>query len=262
MSPYYIHPSENPDILLVTTPLTTRNYQQWSRMMRKALVSKNKIKFLNGFLPVLDPFDLNYDAWERCNDILHSWLVNSILPNLQQNILYKETTAEVWKLLREHYATVDRVRFFDLQHELYQLKQDNLSVTDFFTDLSGLWEELENYRPMPECTCAIRCICESIVARASREEDYVMRFLKGLNDNYAMVKSQILLMKDLRSLNSVLSMVLEHECQNGLEPTTNDSQVLVNVADGKKSTSRGRRNQSNKQCSYCGKSGHTVDTCY
>lgn len=138
-----------------------------------------------------------------------------------------------------------------------------MSVTDFFTELSGLWEELENYRPMPECTCTVRCTCEAMrTARASREEDYVMRFLKGLNDNFAMVKSQILLMKDLPSLNSVLSMVLEHERQNGLEPIQDASQSLVNAADGKKHYGRGRGKWSNKQCSHCGKAGHTIDVCY
>lgn len=151
----------------------------------------------------------------------------------------------------------------DLQHELYQLKQESLSVTDFFTELSNLWEELENDRPMPECSCPVQCTCEAMRnARALREEDYIMRFLKGLNESYAMVKSQILLMKILPTLDEVFSMVLEHERQNGLSPVPEESQSLINAVEGKKSNSKGKGPWGNKQCTFCGKIGHTVEVCY
>jgi len=47
-SPYYLHSGENPRAVLVLPPLDSSNYQSWSRAMKKALLSKNKFKFVNG----------------------------------------------------------------------------------------------------------------------------------------------------------------------------------------------------------------------
>lgn len=35
-------------------------------------------------------------------------------------------------------------------------------VTDFFSDLKILWEELDLYLPLPTCTCRIKCTCEAM----------------------------------------------------------------------------------------------------
>ena len=51
-SPFYLHPSENPSLVLVTSLLTGMNYHTWSRAMRMALLLKNKLKFVDGTIPV------------------------------------------------------------------------------------------------------------------------------------------------------------------------------------------------------------------
>jgi len=44
---YYLHPGENLGMILVTAILDGVNYPTWSRGMEHALLSKNKIKFIN-----------------------------------------------------------------------------------------------------------------------------------------------------------------------------------------------------------------------
>lgn len=44
--------------------------------------------------------------------------------------------------------------------------------------------------------------------------DYVIKFLKGLNESFSQVKSQILLMKPLPSIDEVFFIVLQHERQS------------------------------------------------
>ena len=41
-SPYFLHSSENPSLILVNQPLTEENYATWSRSIIYALDSKNK----------------------------------------------------------------------------------------------------------------------------------------------------------------------------------------------------------------------------
>jgi len=49
-SPYYLHLRENPGLILVSPPLDGNNYHTWSRAMKRALLSKNKVKFIYGRL--------------------------------------------------------------------------------------------------------------------------------------------------------------------------------------------------------------------
>ena len=60
-----------------------------------------------------------------------------------------------------------------------------MSVTEYFTKLRIIWDELENFRPNPMCTCPVKCSCSVISIINQRKcEDRAMQFLRGLNDQY------------------------------------------------------------------------------
>lgn len=69
-SPFYIHPKENPSLILVYPPLSASNYLSWSRSMRIALLSKNKLQFIDENTPALPRTDPIYHVWERCNNLV------------------------------------------------------------------------------------------------------------------------------------------------------------------------------------------------
>jgi hypothetical protein len=272
-NPFYVHPSENPALPLVNPVLDGKNYHSWSRSMRKAIIMKNKLRFLDGSSPMPADYDPNYEAWMRCNNLALSWIQNSVSPSISQSIVYYDVAALAWNDLKARFSRADRVRVASLQRDLYAFRQDSLSVNDYFTKLRGLWEELELFRPIPNCTCLARCQCESLRnARRFKREDLVLLFLTGLNDNYAVVRSQILLMEPFPEINVAFSLIIQHESVNGLDSVADVSSVNLNLADGKKfhnqgkgkSYTSGNNSGSNKdkQCSFCGKNGHTIDICY
>jgi len=41
-SPYYLHPRENPELVLVSQPLNETNYSSWSINLKRGLVSKTR----------------------------------------------------------------------------------------------------------------------------------------------------------------------------------------------------------------------------
>ena len=58
-------------------------------------------------------------------------------------------------------------------------------MTEYFTHLSILWDELQNYEPLPTCSCE-KCVCnvnEKISNIPHREA--IMQFLMGLNDFFS-----------------------------------------------------------------------------
>lgn len=116
--------------------------------------------------------------------------------------------------LKERFAQGDLIRISELQQEIYALKQDHRTVTKFYSELKILWEELDVYMPIPAFTCRVRCSCEAMrSARKNHTLNYVIRFLTGLNDDFAVVKSQILLMDPIPTIYKVFSMVIQHERQ-------------------------------------------------
>lgn len=54
--------------------------------MQIALGAKNKLASINGTVPTPGPLDLNRGAWERCNHLIHSWLINSVSKSIAQTI--------------------------------------------------------------------------------------------------------------------------------------------------------------------------------
>ena len=67
-SVFYVHPSEGPNCVLVTSLLDGSNYLTWSRSMIRAFGAKNKLKFVDGSMEIPYEDDLNRNAWERWNN--------------------------------------------------------------------------------------------------------------------------------------------------------------------------------------------------
>lgn len=95
-SPYYVHPSDGPSIVKVTPILEGFNYHSWARSMRRALGGKMNLEFVDGSIPVPDDdFDPSFRAWNRCNMLVHSWLLNSVFESIAQSIVFMENTLDV-----------------------------------------------------------------------------------------------------------------------------------------------------------------------
>jgi len=178
--------------------------------MKRALGVKNKLAFLDGSIPIPPTDYLNRSAWELCNYMVHSWILNSVSPQIAQTIVFHKYAIGVWIELKERFSKVDRVRLASLRSSINNLKQGTKSVLEYFTEMKSLWEELNSHRAMPMCTCLHPCRCESM--RSARNfclEDQVIQFLTGLNDTFGVVKTQVLLMDPLPSINKVYSFVVQ-----------------------------------------------------
>ncbi|XP_040950991.1 uncharacterized protein [Gossypium hirsutum] len=262
-SPYYLHPNENPALVLVSPILSSSNYHSWSRAMTMALLSKNKLQFVNGTITVPLRTDPLYSAWERCNTMVLSWLHHSISPSIMNSVLWLDFASDVWRDLRERFSQGDVFRISDLQEEINAFKQDDRSVTDYFTELKILWDELMNFRPIPVCSCPTSCSCGVFATlQKYHDNDYVIRFLKGLYDRFAAVRSQIMLIDPLPTINKAFSLVIQQE-RHLLAASS--SQLFVSNTLRQHPSSRKSQPKSasdSRQCTFCGKSRHTVDTCY
>ncbi|CAN0905593.1 Retrovirus-related Pol polyprotein from transposon RE1 [Linum grandiflorum] len=271
--PYYIHPSESWGQSLVSTTLTEFNYSEWSMAITMVLDGKNKIGFVDGTISAPDPGQPLYPFWLRNNKLVLSWILRSVSPNIAKSILYSKTARAAWTVLRSRFSQGDVFKIADLQEKIFSLRQGNHSVTEYFTHLITLYDELSNFRPIPDCSCAPICLCPLSKIRLHYDQDRVIRFLRGLGEGYAGARSQVMLLDPLPGLDRVFAMMIQQERDLGpvlsaeFPSAAPDAQVMLS----RSSTSDpalGPRAQSFKRpgkrpvCSYCGYVGHTVDVCY
>ncbi|XP_017431755.1 uncharacterized protein LOC108339119 [Vigna angularis] len=256
----YIHPSESLAISLVSPLLESNNYHAWSKSMYTALSAKNKIQFIDGTATPPQKEVDSYHAWIGCNNMVVSWLVHSVSPDIRRSILC----------------------ISELQNEVVSLKKGERSVMEYFTRLRVIWDEIDNFRPEPTCSCEVRCSCNLTSTISQRKhEDHVLQFLRELNEQYSNIQSHVLLMDPMPSISKIFSYVVQQEIQvmsnnflNGLEIKHVAVVVIVTCSycgkNGhnelvcfKKHGFPSNKNITVKKiCSHCGKTGQTIEVCY
>ncbi|CAH9119657.1 unnamed protein product [Cuscuta europaea] len=161
-NPLFLGSGDNPNAALVNPQLNGSNYHSWSKSMKIALGAKNKIKLINGSISKPDAKAKDFEEWERCDLMVHSWILNSCTKEVAQCILYEDTAAQMWSTLNERFSQGNLPRVFDLQNQIYSTVQGNMSVKDYYNKLDSLWRELNQFNPLISCTCnAIKnCKCE------------------------------------------------------------------------------------------------------
>lgn len=92
---YFLHPNENPALILVSPALTGPNYHSWARAMTMALQSKNKIKFINETLPKPARTDPMSAIWQKCNTTVISWINHSLSQSIAKSIIWIDTTVDI-----------------------------------------------------------------------------------------------------------------------------------------------------------------------
>lgn len=92
-----------------------------------------------------------------------------------------------------------------------------------------MWDELENYKPISACSCTIPCLYATIKSiQKYYEQDYVIRFLKGLDEKFAHSKCQIMMMNPQSDVDKAFSLVIQQE--QGMNNAV--SMVVPNIPEG------------------------------
>jgi len=101
-NPLFIHPSNGLGSLDSKIKLIgSNNYRSWKRAMEIALSTKRKLPFMLGTLarPVDDP--VKGDQWDACNNLVISWIMNSVSDSIAESILYIESASLIWNHLEK-----------------------------------------------------------------------------------------------------------------------------------------------------------------
>ncbi|XP_019253509.1 PREDICTED: uncharacterized protein LOC109232261 [Nicotiana attenuata] len=244
--PFYLHPSGSPGMMLV-----------------------NSI-FDDGSITEPTTSSPSFKAWNMCNDMVISCLLNSLSKEIAESVLYSKTAKEIWKELEDRFGQSNGALLYQLQKELSDLVQGNSDVVGYYTMFKRIWDELDSFDTCVHCSCECSCGRKSRSLKSQQDGRFI-QFLMGLNEAYSGVKSNILMGSPLPSINHAYSMLIQEEKQKEIHVAQHPvdsafmaakqqygAQKFVNTE--KKGNFEGKRN--NIICNYCKKPGHTAERCY
>ncbi|KAL4597734.1 hypothetical protein ACB092_11G010400 [Castanea dentata] len=228
-NPLYLHHGDSHGAMLVYQPLVGENYPTWARSMQMALIAKNKLGFIDGTLTLSSPM-------VKTPSTIQAWIrCNKIVASWILNSISQEISTSI-------------------------------ICTDTALEIWNNLKERHSQGNRPRVFQLQKDIADKKLSDL-QHQDLVMQFLVGLNDSYAQVRAQILLMDPLPSINELYSLLIQEERQcsvgNNFDLYVESTTLVTKVSSSSDNHNTQNFNgETNPTCSHCGMMGHIVEKCY
>lgn len=96
-SAYFIHPSDANSTQLdsVKFKFNGNGFRNWKRSMILSLSAKNKLGFVDESIEKPDVTSVEHKAWERCNDLVSSWIIFNLEDVIAKSVLFLKTAKDI-----------------------------------------------------------------------------------------------------------------------------------------------------------------------
>ncbi|XP_056697366.1 uncharacterized protein [Spinacia oleracea] len=288
-SAYYLSNNDLNTSKLVNIVFDGKCFNDWKRSMVIALSARNKLSFVDGTMNQPAVGSVNFRIWNRCNDLVISWMLGSLEVSIARSVLYLKTAREIWLDLEERFCQSSGPQLFTIQQKLCDLNQeDDEQISSFFTKIKLLWDQLDGLDPLPSCVCT-GCSCTLTQKLLKSQQDQrLIQFLMKLNQKYDHSKSTILMMSPLPTISKAYGLLLQEEQQKEVNSNrTHNMESTVFTASkftdnrpykstyasnsgnfGVQNASSGNQqrnftySRNNLYCEHCKMKNHTVDKCW
>ncbi|MFV0960820.1 hypothetical protein QML37_31495, partial [Klebsiella pneumoniae] len=147
--------------------------------------------------------DSFFKEWRSTNDVIFSWLINSMEQSVSANFTFLDTTEEIWECAKELYGEqFNAARMYHLSQKKCNLKKGSGPISEYLGTFKSMWDEMDVYAPITN---------DLAQAKKLREQDRIFEVLAGLPPDFEHLRGQILMSNDLPSLSTVFSMLIREE---------------------------------------------------
>ena len=147
--------------------------------MEIALASKRKLGLVTGALK-RDPEDAELqERWDTCNFMVIAWLTASMSPSVKELVMFVQSAREVWYQLETRFSQTNGTRKYKLSKYIYDLRQTDKTISEYYTIMNSLWDELEglsNYPAITNVNEEIRAFLDALFKQ--EEEKKLFQFSK------------------------------------------------------------------------------------
>jgi len=248
------------------------NYLPWSRAVTIALGGRSKLSFINGSTVSPGVNDPEYESWLSKDQLVMSWILNSMERNLAEIFSFSESSSDLWEAIHDMYGNQNNsARIFQIHREVASLHQEDKPFVQLLGSFKNLWNELEMYRPHTT---------DATILRKRTEEDKIFQLLASLSPDFEDLRSHILMNPELPTFKSVCATIQREEIRRKVmtqEAGVSDTRAYQTKLLPQDMSSRnadhgqyrslsenkaykGKRPDS--KCQYCHNLGHHMDRCW
>ncbi|KAJ4793324.1 polyprotein [Rhynchospora pubera] len=201
----------------ISTPikLSSTNFLTWQAQLLPLLNAYDLFKYLSSPPPAptrqnsdgLIEFNQDYLSWSRQDQLLLARLRASLSESIQAQVVSCSTSASLWSMLQQQFATNSRARLIDLKRQLQSATKGGSSCTEFLQQIRSLADEL------------------TYIGAPPSNDDLVLTILNGLGSEFnpfvaavtATNRSEVITFSDLHG------MLLSHEALLNSQMTVSSS---------------------------------------
>lgn len=249
------------NLSITSHKLNGNNFLQWSQSVKLFIRGRGKFDYLTGTNARPTEEDEGSERWEAENSMIMSWLINSMDSSVGRTYLFLPTAHDIWTAVNETYSDLGNAgQWFELKTRLWRLKQGEKTVTQYYTDLKTLWQEIDMFSDY-EWSCAKdRALFQKMV-----EKERVFEFLVGLNKELDEVRGRILGRDPLPSTREVFAEVRREESRRtvmlgGHSPAPTEPSALFSSQPPRRNDRRSDKDRP--ICEHCNKPGHVKAKCW
>ncbi|XP_074271100.1 uncharacterized protein LOC141595025 [Silene latifolia] len=189
-----------------------QNYDEWSWSFQLALLAKGKLGYIDGSVSKPSSTSDKFEQWQATNALVTMWIFNTLEKSLQRQIALRPEAKLVWEDIRNRFCQINKARIYQLQSELFACRQGPTeTLVSYYGRITAIWESIAEQNPLPSCSCN-PCACDWATLMTARQNKTGVRdFLMGLDDRFANIRSQILGITPLPSLDLIFNRLLQDE---------------------------------------------------
>ncbi|KAL0353610.1 UNVERIFIED_CONTAM: hypothetical protein Sangu_0942300 [Sesamum angustifolium] len=224
-----------------------------------------KLGFIDGTSIKPNANHPHFEQWIRVDSMVTTWILNSISKDIVEAFMYTKSSRNLWLDLEQRYGECNGPQLYQLQREICSMTQGTAPLSSYFTNITKLWDEMSELKPVPQCTCH-GCTCGASKAMTDMASfTQLMQFLMGLSDVFDSVRHQLLVMDPVPSINKAYAMVqsVEKQRQVHMELSESTESAALHVRGGNKFDKRKFTTDKRPQyCVHCDRAGHSKETCF
>jgi hypothetical protein len=250
---------------------TGKNYATWEFQFKLFVMGKELWGHIDGSDPApTETKDLA--KWNVKDARVMSWILGSVDPLIVLNLRPYKSAKTMWEYLLKVYHQDNTARRFQLEYEIANYTQGNLSIQEYFSGFQNLWGEFSDmvYAKVPAASLSD--------VQAVHEQSKRDQFLMKLRHEFEITRSNLMNRDPSPSLDVCFGELLREEqrllTQATFQQDSNPNPVAY-AAYGKGKGKDMRKiqcfsckeyghiaaNCAKKSCNYCKKHGHFIKEC-
>ncbi|XP_078446558.1 uncharacterized protein LOC144715500 [Wolffia australiana] len=229
------------------------NLLQWRQYVQITLKGRLMRHLLEDGPPRTDP---KYYDWLDVEGVVHRWLLDSISPNLKGEFLSLESARAVWEAaLDSHSKKHNIATLYELVHRAVNLRQGDMTVMEYSTELISLWNEIDHYMPPDPHSVDRKYTLQLRVFQLIHRE-------KELSFKDALRSARIEESRFQQTQTTASALVAHSSSSTRPLMTITPTGAGASPRGPSTRTEESSKGDPSLFCNYCKKRGHSKETCF